>query len=447
MKKRWLIAGLTILLSVMLTISGCGSNNNAGAPEQGTGGKQEQPGEKVKEFEMSLRHTFINEADQSRVAMLNDVIQEVEKQVPGLKIVTEGVDVVVNRSTKLKAEFAAGTPPKMFYNFGGSDTENYAKTGHLLDLTPIVEELGLKDKIQDFSEFTVDGKIYGIPDNGYIEGFFYNKKIFEELNLTPPTTWEEFLAMCETLKSNGYTPLALGAAEAWSINMIPTNFAATLGGADFFRGLKTGETKWTDPEMVEAFKRVKELLDKGYYTENTLGFKHSEAQAQFSSGKAAIIFDGTWGLNTYANKDRSVVANDLGFFKVPNFGGKGDNTINASFSTGYAFSSHLDDNEMEAVKAFIKEYYQEKWQKRQLLESNRFPSMVLTDTEGVEPIIKEVSDAAQGMATFPAFDALVQPKIKTDLEAGMQQVVGNKTSVEKMLENMQSFQERENNKE
>ena len=437
MMKRLIAGSMTMLMLSLLLLTGCGSKNDGAS----SGGRSEGA---VKEFEMSLRHTFINEADQSRVAMLNDVIKEVENQVPGLKIVTEGVDVVVNRSTKLKAEFAAGSPPKIFYNFGGSDTENFAKTGHLLDLTPIVEELDLKDKIQDFSEFTVDGKIYGIPDNGYIEGFFYNKKIFNELGLTPPTTWDQFLAMCETLKSAGYTPLALGASEAWSINMIPTNFAATLGGVDMFRNLRTGETKWTDPEMVEAFEKVKELMDKGYYTENTLGYKHSEAQAQFSSGKAAIIFDGTWGLNTYANEDRSVVANDLGFFKVPNFGGKGDNTINASFSTGYAFSSHLDENEMKAVKAFIKEYYQEKWQKRQLIDSNRFPSMVLTDTEDVKPIIKEISDTAQGMATFPAYDALVQPKIKSDLESGMQQVVGSKITVQQMLETMQQNQDKEN---
>ncbi|MGG3282618.1 ABC transporter substrate-binding protein [Paenibacillus solani] len=438
--KRLIAGSMTMLMLSLLLLTGCGSKNEGSS----SGGSNEGA---VKDFEMSLRHTFINEADQSRVAMLNDVIKEVENQVPGLKIVTEGVDVVVNRSTKLKAEFAAGSPPKIFYNFGGSDTENFAKTGHLLDLTPIVEELDLKDKIQDFSEFTVDGKIYGIPDNGYIEGFFYNKKIFNELGLTPPTTWDQFLAMCETLKSAGYTPLALGAAEAWSINMIPTNFAATLGGVDMFRNLRTGETKWTDPEMAQAFEKVKELMEKGYYTENTLGYKHSEAQAQFSSGKAAIIFDGTWGLNTYANEDRSVVANDLGFFKVPNFGGKGDNTINASFSTGYAFSSHLDENEMKAVKAFIKEYYQEKWQKRQLIDSNRFPSMVLTDTEDVKPIIKEISDTAQGMATFPAYDALVQPKIKSDLESGMQQVVGSKITVQQMLETMQQNQDKENKKD
>jgi len=438
--KRLIAGSMTMLMLSLLLLTGCGSKNEGASRGERSEGA-------VKEFEMSLRHTFINEADQSRVAMLNDVIKEVENQIPGLKIVTEGVDVVVNRSTKLKAEFAAGSPPKIFYNFGGSDTESFAKTGHLLDLTPIVEELGLKDKIQDFSEFTVDGKIYGIPDNGYIEGFFYNKKIFNELGLTPPATWDQFLAMCETLKSAGYTPLALGAAEAWSINMIPTNFAATLGGSDMFRNLRTEETRWTDPEMVQAFEKVKELMDKGYYTENTLGYKHSEAQAQFSSGKAAIIFDGTWGLNTYANEDRSVVANDLGFFKVPNFGQKGDNTINASFSTGYAFSSHLDENEMKAVKAFIKEYYQEKWQKRQLIDSNRFPSMVLTDTEDVKPIIKEISDSAQGMATFPAYDALVQPKIKSDLESGMQQVVGNKVTVQQMLETMQQNQEKENKKD
>ena len=37
----------------------------------------------------------------------------------------------------------------------------------------------------------------------------YNKAIFEEYGLEPPETWDELLAVCETLQSNGVQPLGI----------------------------------------------------------------------------------------------------------------------------------------------------------------------------------------------------------------------------------------------
>ena len=91
--KRLIAGSMTMLMLSLLLLTGCGSKNEGASSGERSEGA-------VKEFEMSLRHTFINEADQSRVAMLNDVIKEVENQIPGLKIVTEGVAVPGNRYSK-----------------------------------------------------------------------------------------------------------------------------------------------------------------------------------------------------------------------------------------------------------------------------------------------------------------------------------------------------------
>ncbi|WP_268633699.1 extracellular solute-binding protein [Paenibacillus alginolyticus] len=41
----------------------------------------------------------------------------------------------------------------------------------------------------NLNEFTVDGKIYGLPRAGYVEGVFYNKKMFEDAGVQVPKTW------------------------------------------------------------------------------------------------------------------------------------------------------------------------------------------------------------------------------------------------------------------
>src|SRR5215469_14131114 len=59
---------------------------------------------------------------------------------------------------------------------------------------------------------TYQGKTYGLVSGEYQEGVFYNKAIFAKYQLTPPTTYSQFLADCQTLKSHGVQPLftALG---------------------------------------------------------------------------------------------------------------------------------------------------------------------------------------------------------------------------------------------
>lgn len=89
--------------------------------------------------------------------------------------------------------------------------------------------------------------------------------------------------------------------------------------------------------------------------------------------------------------------------------------------------------------------YNEQMQKRQLLEEGMLPALKLSDTSGVKPIIAEilsVSSAAKG--TFPAFDSIVQPKVREALERGMQELLGGRTTPEKLLENLQKVQEEAN---
>ena len=75
---------------------------------------------------------------------------------------------------------AAGKPPEVFDVFSSPDAGVYSKEGLMLDLTPILDELGIKDKFTTLDPFTHDGKICGLPIGGSIEGIFYNKDYFTQ---------------------------------------------------------------------------------------------------------------------------------------------------------------------------------------------------------------------------------------------------------------------------
>ncbi|WP_152394949.1 extracellular solute-binding protein [Paenibacillus guangzhouensis] len=459
MKRR---KGLTLLLISMLTLSlalsACGSSKTTEGEKKTEGGTttpttptpapevKPEP-EKVEEFSVILRHINVRDTAKKTLQQLEDVVKKTEADVPGLKFQLDGVEDTVNRNVKLKAEMQAGTQPPIFSLFGGDDTKSYAAAGRLLPLNDIMSELGLSDAFFNLREFTVDGKIYGLPDAGFIEGFFYNKKMFEDAGVQVPKTYDEFLKVCEALKAKGITPIALGAgaADGWSVNMILNSMFVGLGGPELQEGFAAGTTKWTDPPVLEALKRVKELKDKGYFDKNVLGLKYAQGQAAFYTGKAAMLFDGSWAINAIVG-ETSTVKDVAGFYRFPDVGGPGDGFINGGWSAGYGFSAASNENELKAIKAFIKNFYNLDMQKRALIEQSRIPAMKgVSDIQGASELVKSVGEA-QGSAkgAFPAFDSLVSTKVKVTLETSMQELLGGKSTPEQVAEKVQKAQDADN---
>ena len=76
----------------------------------------------------------------------------------------------------------------------------------VLDLKPYIENETLKfdnydDILQGFRESsTIGDKIYGIPFNKSTEVLWYNKTLFDKLNLKVPTTYDEFDDVAEEIK-------------------------------------------------------------------------------------------------------------------------------------------------------------------------------------------------------------------------------------------------------
>jgi len=76
------------------------------------------------------------------------------------------------------------------------------------------------------------GKIYGLPQNGYALGIYYNRKMFTAAGLDPdkpPTTWADFRSYAKALKTSsvaGYAETSSGNQGGWHF----TNWMYTAGG-------------------------------------------------------------------------------------------------------------------------------------------------------------------------------------------------------------------------
>ncbi|UQZ32575.1 ABC transporter substrate-binding protein [Paenibacillus sp. PK3_47] len=465
MKKSMTLL-LTLIFVTSALLAGCGGNNNNAGGNNGEAAATNNGGAatnapateepvSTEPFEMTIRHTQVGADKQKRLAILEDVVGKVQEEVPGLTFKLDGVDSDVNRKEKLRGEMAAGNPPEIFDLFGSPDSKIYAKEGKLLDLTPILEELGIQDKFSNLDPFTYEGKIYGLPIGGSGEGFFYNKEYYTSKGWQAPATFAELEQQLADIKADGKVPMAGASKAGWVPLMLANHLWSRYAGPDITAKFATGEAKWNDPNVIKGFAKYKEWVDKGYFKKGELGFEYAEYTTQFTSGEAILMYDGTWKSSVFKpGQSGEGLIGKVGFFNIPAVeGGVGDQTaLMRDVNNGYGFSAAAgeDERQLAAVKSFIKNMFNEEMQLRGLVEDGVLPAMkidqnVLNENITDDLMSEIVAVLNNSASSFPAFDSLVQADVTTEISnIQIQSLIGGQTTPEKMGEALQKIQEEAN---
>ena len=62
-----------------------------------------------------------------------------------------------------------------------------------------------------------DGSQYAVPITYYHWGFYYNRNLFNDLSISPPDTWQQFIQLSLKLKKLKINPISLGSSELWPL--------------------------------------------------------------------------------------------------------------------------------------------------------------------------------------------------------------------------------------
>ena len=98
-----------------------------------------------------------------------------------------------------------------------------------------------------------DGKQYFVPFYFYPWAVHYRKSLFEENGYTVPTTWDEFMALCEQMQTDGLTPLAAANDGKWPQMGMFDMLNLRINGYDFHVSLMAGKESWTDDKVKAVF--------------------------------------------------------------------------------------------------------------------------------------------------------------------------------------------------
>jgi len=215
----------------------------------------------------------------------------------------------------IRAYLTASTPPDVMTWFAGNRARFFIDNGQIMDISDLWASEGWNESYpKGFQALsTVDGKQYFLPTSWYWWAVYYRKSIFNELGLEPPTTWEEFMEVNETLKQNGYIPLAIGTKYRWTAAAWFDYLNMRINGPEFHINLMLGKEKYDDPRVVKVFEYWRELLDNGYFLEDAAAYSWSEALEPLIAGDAAMYLMGDFIRDSLPDD----VEEDIDFFRFP----------------------------------------------------------------------------------------------------------------------------------
>lgn len=158
-----------------------------------------------------------------------------------------------------------------------------------------------------------DGKTYAVPLATQTLQMFYNKDIFEQNDLSVPTTWSEFIELNDTLVSKEITPMALGAKDSWILPIFADIVgSARYGGSAFEEKVLDGSTTFEDPDYIASLQIVDDM--QAYLTPDVVGVSYTDSQIQFTSGQAAQFPGGSFEIATFATQAPDL---NIGSYQVP----------------------------------------------------------------------------------------------------------------------------------
>ncbi|WP_418668195.1 ABC transporter substrate-binding protein [Allofournierella sp.] len=292
--KRKLLSAMSLLLTALM-LAAC-----AGAPAVGPQPQSAVPG-----------GASAQPADEKTVITFGIHVADIEQQEPQVYQILQGfmkanpdvmVDVIATsnadeQTTQMKLAAEAGNLPDVFWN-NPAPSEEMFEAGYLMDLSEFLDydkkvNAAIGDKLHALSD---NGPILGLPYQKLVTGFWINKDVFVENGLQPPTngtTFEEFMAMVETLNSKGVTTISNGAKTPYSVWAFLSAWVR-YGFFDHVEKINAGKETWTNEDFVHYFEMIDKLRVAGAFPANITTQDYFQGKDAFFNGKAAMLDSGQW---------------------------------------------------------------------------------------------------------------------------------------------------------
>lgn len=260
---------------------------------------------------------------------------------------------------------AANKLPELFDTDATPFAQKLAGQGRMVDVDLLLEDLELSDQYREaalnYQRFD-DGSLYMVPFEFQLEFFWYNTALFDDAGVTVPATLDDFPQMCEALRAQGITPIALDGQDQWPLERYMAYYPFRMAGPEYIQDLKNGDASFADPAGRAAAEWLYSLGQAGCFQEGFSSTGYADAQALFTSGRAAVYNIGTWELGNLATDSLdAAVRDDVDYFTLPTIDGAvtADNEYVTPSGIGMAVNAQTYDPLVRDFLAFALDRYPE----------------------------------------------------------------------------------------
>lgn len=351
MKRK--VIPMVLLLSLVASLIGCSSGSKgtdsqspatsaSAAPPAASGG---DPGKKI-----TLTVTsYLN--SEERIKMMDETIKIFNQKHPNITIDHKADGG--NYEQNLKLAFSSGEGEDLVY-VDDAKQQMLQKNNYLMDITEDIKSRGWSSKqisgAIEYNNLRTPDKSYSVPFLMAPVVVFYNKDIFKNLQLTPPTNMDEYNNILEKVKAAKKIPMENAGLN--NFNLMWSYFSLLYGqvskeDVDKFYYVKD-TTAPLEKAMISSLTTINDWVKKGYYRKDMSSIDYNNIPTLFAKGETAMVVDGDWNLPAY--KDLTF---PVGVFSFPQTDAKLSNTIVNATDGAWALNAKLTPEKKAAALDFI----------------------------------------------------------------------------------------------
>lgn len=407
MKKKVLAALLSTAMVVAM-LAGCGKEGSsagensepAGEPEAAGSEAEAEPeaqpekeaadtagggstsGESIVTEPTELTFIFAD-GDEGMKAAMNEIVNSFNETYPDITITIEPGNGGAYSEFLMTKDSVGEFPDIMEMR----DTAMYVRAEKLEPLSEDVTSLFMTT--MDF-----DGNVYTAPLGGEnTQGIIYNKKYFDDNGFTEPSTYQEFIDLCQAIADKGdMAPLVVGGQDIWHMGFLyhkAYNDQVLSQDGDFIKHCYEGTKDFSDPSIKATFAEMQEIMQ--YAQDGWTSTPDAQITTFLVSDMAAMMYSGTHMFSQISQADPNF---EMGWFAIPSPDGK-TRLVGGAGVGGLAISaeSAADPNKKAAGEAFIKYFFQPENYKIYCEKLSAIPTTVDQPDLDVLPVFQEVIDA------------------------------------------------------
>jgi multiple sugar transport system substrate-binding protein len=255
-----------------------------------------------------------NTGDPEPKRVIKMLVEKFEGENPDIDV-TLNIFSHEDFKTLLRTWLGANEGPDVVTWMAGERMRYFAEKGLIAPITDVFAGSSFDNYFPKSFEgnCSYDGKVYMVPESWYWWGVYYKKSMFEEYGVTPPTTWEEFKAVCQLFADEGIVPITIGTKYLWTAAAWFDLLNMRVHGLDWYLGVLDGDVAYNDPKIKETMSYWQELVDAEYFLFEHSSLSWQEALNRQITDDAAMYLMGQFIKDSTPEDMRE----DMDFFRFP----------------------------------------------------------------------------------------------------------------------------------